>query len=174
MIYFVTFFFIFSGLIAVAVKDDIIPYVPKIMELITAALPSRETPTKKRITIDSSVFKCLTFLANAVKGYIINDINNILEPMFATGLTPSLTICLRELVANITELKHSISLGLLGMLYKILMNKPLRHPGMPRHLPSNVLSLGGMSETNDTASIVLALHTLGTFDFEGVYITTTT
>lgn len=136
------------------------------MELITAALPSRETPSKKRITIDSSVFKCLTFLARAVKSYIINDISNILEPMFATGLTPSLTICLRELAA-IPELKQSISLGLLGMLYKILMNKPLRHPGMPRHLPSNVLFLGSMSETTDTASIVLALHTLGTFDFEG-------
>lgn len=136
------------------------------MELITAALPSRETPTKKRITIDSSVFKCLTFLAHAVNSHIINDITNILEPMFSTGLTLSLTICLRELAANIPELKHSISLGLLGMLCKILMNKPLRHPGMPRHLPSNVL-LGGTSETTDTASIVLALHTLGTFDFEG-------
>lgn len=157
--------FITTGLIAVAVGDKIKPYVSKIMEVVKLALPNRETPSKKRIIIDSSVFKCINFLGHAVKSHITQEIQDILESMLATGLSPSLTICLRELAANIPELKQAISIGLLRMLSQILMNKPLRHPGMPRY--SNVLSLSGGSENHETSIIVLALHTLGTFDFEG-------
>lgn len=69
---------------------------------------------------------------------------------------------------RIPEHKDLISHGLLRMLSQILLNKPLRHQGMPHHITSNVLtSFGGAGESSDTQSIVLALHTLGTFDFEG-------
>nr|XP_022907797.1 target of rapamycin [Onthophagus taurus] len=154
--------FIAIGLIGVAVEDDIKPFIPKIMEVITVSLPNREAPMKKRLTMDASVFKCITFLAHAVKSYITKDIQNLLEQMFATGLTSSLTSCLKDLARDVPDLKSQISIGLLSMLYKILMSKPLRHPGMPRHLPQTA-SL----DVPDTSSIVLALHTLGTFDFEG-------
>lgn len=107
------------------------------------------------------------FLSHAVKDYIAVDIQNILEPMLSTGLTTPLTVCLRELAKNIPELKHPISLGLLKMLSQILLNKPLHHPGMPRHLAVNVLPFGAFSDSNDTTIMVLTLHTLGTFDFEG-------
>lgn len=160
--------FVTAGLIAVAVGEYIMPYVPRIMEVIKLALPNRDTPTKKRVTIDASVFKCITFLGHAVKSNIMPEIQDILEAMFATGLTRSLTICLRELASNIPELKQNISRGLLKMLSQILRNKPLQHPGMPKHVASmQLLSLANVHESHDTGSIVLALNTLGTFDFEG-------
>lgn len=150
-----------------AIEEDIDPYVDKIMELIKMALPRGDTIGKKRPIIDSCVFKCITFLGLALKTHDKMDIPNILEQMLATGLTPSLTICLRELAKRVPAHKDKISLGLLRMLSHILLNKPLIHPGMPRHLSGNIMSLSSSSEAHDTKIIVLALHTLGTFDFEG-------
>lgn len=55
------------------------------------------------------------------------------------------------------------------MLSHVLMNKQLRHPGMPAHLPVvgplSSTSVGG--EAQDISSIVLALRTLGSFNFDG-------
>ena len=44
-----------------------------------------------------------------------------------------------------------------------------RHPGTPKHLlsPSHKAFQPGNGDLPDTASIVLGLRTLGTFDFEG-------
>lgn len=159
--------FITIGLISVAIEDDIKPFVPKIIEVIKLALPSKETPSKKRSGLDPSVFLCITFLGHAVKEYIAKDIRDILESMLSTGLTPSLTICLRDLAMNIPELKKDISEGLLRMLSQILMHKPLRHPGMPRHVNMNVITITNLSDAQDVPSIVLALRTLGTFNFDG-------
>ncbi|XP_017768823.1 PREDICTED: target of rapamycin [Nicrophorus vespilloides] len=156
--------FITIGLIAVAVGDAIRPYFSKIMEAIRMSLPNRETPTKKRIAIDASVFKCISFLGYALTSSIHKDIQDILEQMFQTGLTSSLTVCLRELARLIPELKPQINVGLLKMLSHILMNKPLMHPGMPRQMNTPNL---GMGDSCDIPSTVLALHTLGNFDFEG-------
>ncbi|KAJ8979409.1 hypothetical protein NQ317_015841 [Molorchus minor] len=160
--------FITIGLIAVVVEEDIEPYVDKIMELVKMALPRGEVVGKKRPLIDSCVFKCITFLSLALKTHDQMDIPNILEQMLATGLTPSLTICLRELAKRVPAHKDKISLGLLRMLSQILLNKPLIHPGMPKHLSGNLISLSSSSsDAYDTHIIVLALHTLGTFNFEG-------
>lgn len=159
--------FITIGLIAVAMDEEIKPYVPKIMEVVKLALPNRETPNKKRVALDQSVFMCITFLGHAVKECIAKDVRDILEAMLSTGLTPSLTVCLRELAGNVPELKRDISEGLLRMLSQILMHKPLRHPGMPRHINTNVVTINNLSDTHDVTSIVLALRTLGTFNFDG-------
>lgn len=159
--------FITIGLIAVAVEEDVESYMDRVMEVIKLALPKGTDTAKKRITIDSSIFKCITFLGHALNDYRKLEIQVILEPILATGLTPALTICLRELAAKVPEYKTTISSGLLHMLSHILMNKPLRHPGMPHYIPSNVLPFAGGGDAYDTQIIVLALHTLGTFDFDG-------
>ncbi|CAG9773619.1 unnamed protein product [Ceutorhynchus assimilis] len=167
--------FITIGLIAVAVEEEIDPYVEKIMEVIKAALPKSDTPSKRRPVIDSCVFKCITYLALAIKKHDKMEIPQILDQMLATGLSQSLTICLRELAKKVPIHKDKISLGLLKILSFILLNKPLLHPGMPRNL-SNFGAMNLGIDINDTQLIVLALHTLakmldyfyaGTFDFEG-------
>jgi FKBP12-rapamycin complex-associated protein len=93
----------------------------------------------------------------------------LLEPMLATGLSSTLTTALRELAASIPTLKKEISDGLLRMLSLVLMNAPLRHSSLPRHMSHSPppLGPGAHPDPNDVASTVLALRTLGSFNFDG-------
>ncbi|XP_043266889.1 serine/threonine-protein kinase mTOR isoform X2 [Venturia canescens] len=157
--------FMTIGLIAVAVEDSIKPYLPKIMEVIKSSLPSKETPNKKRSTpLEPAVFICITLLGHAVKQTITSDVRDLLDPMLATGLSPILTTSLRELAHSVPSLKPDISQGLLRMLSQVLMHKPLRHPGAPWSATSPTTSL---PTEIDVPSTVLALRTLGTFNFDG-------
>ncbi|KAJ8676220.1 hypothetical protein QAD02_012006 [Eretmocerus hayati] len=153
------------GLIAVAVDDAIKPFLPKIMEVIKSSLPSKDTPNRKRSsTLEPAVFICITLLGHAVKQTITADVKDLLEPMLATGLSPILTMSLRELAHSVPSLKPDISQGLLRMLSQVLMYKPLRHPGAPRTVSSPV---SAPPTEIDVASTVLGLRTLGTFNFDG-------
>ncbi|KAL4707892.1 hypothetical protein ACJJTC_010327 [Scirpophaga incertulas] len=154
------------GLMAAAIENDIQIYIPKIMDVIKQALPGRDTLTKRRIWIDPSLFACITLLGSAVKDLVTTDIKDLLEAMFITGLSPSLTICLKELCQNLPALRKEISEGMLNMLSLVLRNKPFLHPGVPRSLEQQT-NMNIVIEPQDTASIVLALRTLGTFQFEG-------
>ncbi|XP_054269929.1 serine/threonine-protein kinase mTOR-like [Macrosteles quadrilineatus] len=150
------------GLIAVAVEKNIKPYLPKIMEIIRASLPTKDTPSKKRMSgLEPSVFVCITLLGHAVKTLIKSDVRDLLEPMLATGLSPALTTSLRELATSIPQLKPDISEGLLRMLSQVLMNKHTRSS----HTVTVSSSLS--AEPQEIASIVLALRTLGSFNFDG-------
>lgn len=155
------------GLMAAALENDIKNYIPRIMEVIKQALPVRDTLTKKRIWVDPSIFACITLLAGTVKDLVVNDIKELLDPMFATGLSPSLTICLRELSLSLPNLRREISEGLLNMLSIVLRNKPFLHPGVPHSLEQQMSNMSLVIEVQDSASVVLALRTLGTFHFEG-------
>lgn len=81
------------------------------MEQIKITLPRVESTLKKRTPIDSCVFKCITFLARALKSHDKMEIPQLLDQMLATGLTQSLTVCLRELAKRAPEHKEKISLG---------------------------------------------------------------
>lgn len=163
--------FVTLGFIAVAVEKSIMGdrFIEKIMEVIRASMPSKDTTKKKVTPIDPSVFKCITLLGYAVKNCISKDVKDILEPMFSTGLTPGLTICLRELANNIPNIKREISDLLLKMLSQVLLSKPQPQQGTPKHnLTASIaaLTVSGDSQ-QEVAVIVLALKTLGTFHFEG-------
>lgn len=82
---------------------------------------------------EPGVLICITLLGHAVPNLVKDDVRNLLEAMLATGLSPGLTTTLRELATSVPELKRDISEGLLKMLSQVLMHKPLRHPGTPRH-----------------------------------------
>ncbi|XP_012282445.1 serine/threonine-protein kinase mTOR isoform X2 [Orussus abietinus] len=157
------------GLIAVAVEDAIKPYLPKIMEVIKGSLPSKETPSKKRGSPpEPAVFICITLLGHAVKRTVASDVRDLLESMLATGLSAVLTTCLRELAHDVPSLKPDISQGLLRMLSHVLMNKPLRHPGAPWSASTAATGQIISQPTEvDVPSTVLALRTLGTFNFDG-------
>ncbi|CAG5108662.1 Similar to Mtor: Serine/threonine-protein kinase mTOR (Rattus norvegicus), partial [Cotesia congregata] len=158
--------FMTIGLIAVAIGDSIKPYLSKIMEVIKMSLPSKETPSKKRSApLEPAVFICITLLGFAVKSAISADIRDLLDSMLATGLSPILTTSLRELAQNVPSLKPDISQGLLRMLSQVLMHKPLRHPGAPWTATSPIITTP--NEPTDVPSTVLALRTLGTFNFDG-------
>ncbi|KAJ1521597.1 hypothetical protein ONE63_003248 [Megalurothrips usitatus] len=165
------------GLLAVAVEEDIKEYIPKIMEVIRASLPTKDTPSKKRFApLEPTVLVCISLIGEAVGSDLHNEIRDLLEPLWSTGLSATLDTCLRTLAVSVPQLKKEISEGLLRMLSQVLMHKQLRHPGMPRNMP---LSGGGLTSSSsvpynlsspegyDTQSIVLALRTLGSFNFDG-------
>ncbi|XP_059613044.1 serine/threonine-protein kinase Tor [Phlebotomus argentipes] len=161
------------GSISVAVEKDIEKFLPRIMKIVKVALPvAKEVTSKKKISFDSAVFVCITMLGHAVKGTITQDVKEMLDSMFATGLSPGLTICLRELAEDVPQLKPEITEGLLRMLSQVLMNKKSHQTatwGTPKHnIAAQFASLTVTPDAPapDSATIVLALKTLGTFDFE--------
>lgn len=155
--------FLTIGLIAIAIKGKIQPYLSKIMEVIRNSLPSRDTGSGKK-RLEPAIFGCVTLLAHAVNSVIKDDIKQLLPSMFASGLSPALTTALRELAKTIPQLKREISEGLLGMLSNIVMNTDLRHPGQPY----SILPTASVQPViYDVSSTVLALRTLGNFNFDG-------
>lgn len=163
--------FVTLGYIAVAVKDEIEPYLPSTFEIIKATLPSKDVHIKKKSTPDPSVFLCITLFGHAVKNeaLIIDYIKDLLEPMKSTGVSQALVVSFRELAEQVPRLRNIISDGLLNMLSQVLMSKPLSQLGTPKHnITAQFASLTATDTQLDTATIVLALKTLGTFNF-GVF-----
>ncbi|XP_041480411.1 serine/threonine-protein kinase mTOR-like [Lytechinus variegatus] len=164
------------GLLAVAVKGNITEHLSKILEIVRSSLPHKDIPHRKHksIIVDPAVFTCISMLARAVGPVIARDVKELLEPMLAVGLSPALTAALHDLAKQIPQLKKDIQDGLLKMLSLVLMHKPLRHPGTPRALLSPASQTGATLssvDSGDITSTVLALRTLGNFDFEGHSLT---
>ncbi|XP_060595349.1 serine/threonine-protein kinase mTOR-like [Ruditapes philippinarum] len=164
------------GLLAISVNQNISKYLSRIMEIVRLALPSKDTQTKKHknFVVDPSVFTCISMLAKAIGPGMRKDVHDLLESMLATGLSPALTAALRDLAAQIPQLKKEIQDGLLKNLSLVLMGRPLKHPGATRSpaTPSPASgSSGTVVEVQDVTSITLALKTLGSFDFEGHSLT---
>ncbi|MGH0128951.1 UNVERIFIED_CONTAM: hypothetical protein FKN15_057794 [Acipenser sinensis] len=163
------------GLLVVAVKTEIQPYLTRVLEIIKAALPPKDFAHKrqKSMQVDATVFTCISMLSRAMGPCIQQDIKELLEPMLTVGLSPALTAVLYDLSRQIPLLKKDIQDGLLKMLSLVLMHKPLRHPGMPKGLAHQLSSpsLTNIPEASDVGSITLALRTLGSFEFEGHSLT---
>lgn len=88
--------------------------------------------------------------------------------MLATGLSSALTTALRELASAIPSLKRDISDGLLRMLSIVLMNQPLRYGSLTRHSSHSPPPVS--QDSLDIDSTVLALRTLGSFNFDGRFL----
>ncbi|XP_030383558.1 serine/threonine-protein kinase Tor [Scaptodrosophila lebanonensis] len=159
-----TMAYITIGYLAVAVERDIEPHLKPIMSILKQALPAKDLASKRKTVVDPAVFASITLLAHAVKSDIAEDVQDILEQMFSTGLSPALTVCLRELAENVPQLKSAITEGLIGVLSQVLMNKPATIPYAATLQIAIDASL--MMQTADGPTIVLALKTLGTFNFE--------
>ncbi|KAK3104575.1 hypothetical protein FSP39_005244 [Pinctada imbricata] len=164
------------GLLSISVKDNIFKHLTRIMDVIRSSLPPKDLPAKKvkNFVVDPAVFTCISMLARAVGPSMIKDVRELLESMFATGLSPALTAALRDLATQIPQLKKDIQDGLLKNLSLILMGSKLKHPGAPKTSTSPLSPSGsvpGLTEQHDVTSITLALKTLGSFDFEGHSLT---
>ena len=151
------------GLICIAVEDDIQQYLPRIIEIIKVTLPLKDVPKKKNGN-ETPLFNCVTLLGIAMKECVANEIKELLDPMCATGLSPQLTTCFKELSHNVPSLKKEITDRLLNILSLILRKKP--YMSNSSDSPVVMLSTALLVEPHDAVKLVLALHTLGTFDFE--------
>lgn len=151
------------GLLVVAVETDIKQYLNSIIKIIKKSLPSKETP-KKRQGSDAPLFNCITLLGCSMKEEIACELQGLLESMCISGLSLHLTTCFKELSQSIPSLKKDITERLLNMLSIILRKKPYL---LTKN--SNV-NLALFVEPHAASKLVLALRTLGTFDFEWQHI----
>ena len=73
--------YITIGLLAVATGPDIHPYLKNVLLHIKQCLPSREASinSKKKVSIDPSVFACISMLARAVKQGIKHEVSSMLD-----------------------------------------------------------------------------------------------
>eukprot|EP01138_Halocafeteria_seosinensis_P014561 gb/GECG01014866.1/.p1 GENE.gb/GECG01014866.1/~~gb/GECG01014866.1/.p1 ORF type:complete len:3652 (+),score=422.49 gb/GECG01014866.1/:1-10956(+) len=131
--------FVAVGSVALAVKDyyplsSLRPQLDKIVSLIKEAL----TPKRNR-PFCTDALKCVAMLSDAVGPSLITYMHDLLEPMFAAGLTPELTHALKQLVSNIPPLLELIQERLLHEVSFILSGKPFPPPGQEfaSFLPSN-------------------------------------
>ncbi|XP_045451535.1 serine/threonine-protein kinase Tor-like [Melitaea cinxia] len=152
------------GLICVTMEDDIQQYLSRIIEIIKVTLPMKDL-SKKRNGTETPLLNCVTLLSIAMKENVANEIKELLDPICGTGLSPQLTTCFKELSQNLPSLKKEITDRLLHILSLILRKKPyiFNNTESPSML---MLSTALLVEPHDAVKLVLALHTLGTFDFE--------
>lgn len=160
--------FVTLGYIGVAVEEEIETYLPRIFDIVKSTLPVKDIQSKRKTMPDPSVFLCITLLGHAVRDEVLiaDYIKELLDAMKSTGLSPALTICFRELAETVPSLQGIISDGLLNMLSNALMSKNSPQLGTPKHnLTSQFTSISSVEMQQDVATIVLALKTLGSFNF---------
>lgn len=187
------------GYIALAVEGEIKRYLPAIMDAIRQTLPPKDPASsssasassassvvaaslsaaaslksRRVATMDASVFVCLTLLGHAVRSGITKDVIDILDSMMATGLSPALTICFRELAETVPHAKPKIADGLLQMLSAVLMpslasggiapagsktSSASSAAGTPKHnLSAHISSLAGFDSSSASAAAAAALQ----------------
>lgn len=97
--------------------------------------------------------------------------DSLLDPIFACGLSNSLTQALVDMAHYIPPIRATIQEKLLDMLSLVLCNKPFRPLGCPENrtppMPAFAKDFGSSFMDPSDDEITLALHTLGSFDFSG-------
>ena len=91
-----------------------------------------------------------------------DELEDILDVILSGQLRPTLVAALKEICLAVEKLRKPIQDGLLKILSVTLMHRPLQHPGAPVDP-----ALNGPPVIDDVFTTVLALRTLGNFDFEG-------
>ena len=66
--------------------------------------------------VDPTVFTCISMLAKAMGPALYKDVQELLDSMLATGLSPALTAALKDLAVKIPNLKKEIQVGQLAQL----------------------------------------------------------
>ena len=155
------------GKVALSVKGDIAPYLDNIIVFVREALSVK---ARNRALVDEGpVFKCISMLCAAVQQTLTKYMHALLDPMFACGLSQPLTEALDQLAHFVGPIKQQIQEKLLDLLSLVLSGRPYRPLGMPsdafQATPSFAKELNFSSTNQDDGEIVLALNTLGTFDF---------
>ena len=117
------------------------------------------------------MFECISMLSLAVGQTLSKYMESLLDPIFACGLSESLTQALVDMAHYIPPIRATIQEKLLDMLSIFLCGTPFRPLGCPENrlpaMPSFAKDFGTQLQEPSDAEIALALHTLGSFDFSG-------
>ncbi|KAL8971115.1 MAG: hypothetical protein Q9183_001211, partial [Haloplaca sp. 2 TL-2023] len=157
------------GKIAHAVTSAIAPYLDGIIVFVREALSVK---ARNRIGIDEApVFQCISMLAIAVGQTLTKYMGALMDPMFACGLSPSLTQALVDMAHYIPPIKPMIQDKLLDLLSIVLCGRPFKPLGCPENkmppVPAFAKDYNLSLVDHKDFEIALALDTLGSFDFRG-------
>lgn len=167
------------GLVAAAMGNRMKPYIEQILACVKEGLQSKG---KKNAMPEAPIFFCIGYLAMAVGPHLTKYMHELLDLMFACGLSTSLVQALARIVRSVQPLLRVVQNRLLDMLSKILIEQPYRPLGAPylavRPSASNGTSAVMAAATRDVnasvgtegrsvETITVALKTLGDFDFSG-------
>lgn len=181
--------FIAIGRLASGVKENLKPYVPRIMEAIRNCLPSKDQRKSRgssvhNVVAEPCVFECISLIAQALGPLIEPEIRSqdFLDQMTLSGLSPALASAFLELSIQIPQLRREIHNHLLHMLSIVLMQRPFKNPGLP---DSQTLPVASHTSPNNNNSrylvnnidyqqenlhnITLALKILAKFDFHSMF-----
>ncbi|KAI9352104.1 armadillo-type protein [Obelidium mucronatum] len=144
------------GEIAVVVGYSITPYLEVFLKIVKESL----TKSKSRSN-DSAVFQSIGNVAKAVGPALTKYMHEILDVLFALGLTESLCRLLSDLCLFIPPLRTTIQDRTLDLLSLILCGEKYQHLALVKKLPRDFFIV----ESRDSDIILLALNALGSFDF---------
>ncbi|KAF2235412.1 phosphatidylinositol 3-kinase tor2 [Viridothelium virens] len=161
--------FIAIGKIASAVGSQIAPYLDGILVYIRTGLSDK---ARNKNTQEAPIFECISMISIAVGQTLSKYMEAILDPIFACGLSDSLTQALVDMAHYIPPVKSLIQQKLLDLLSQVLCGRPFVSLGSPTHTGSlPPIFTRDQKDPQDLkqreAEIALALHTLGSFDFSG-------
>jgi FKBP12-rapamycin complex-associated protein len=157
------------GKVASAVGSSIAPYLEGILGYIKEGLAMK---ARNKNIDESPIFLCLSMISIAVGQALSKHMMSLLDPVFACGLSDSLTQALVDMAHYIPPAKAIIQEKLLDLLSRVLAGRPFMPLGAPYH--SSALPQiwtrdhkDSLQIQNKESEIALALHTLGSFDFSG-------
>ena len=124
-------------------------------------------------TDEAPVFQCISMLSIAVGQTLSKYMEALLDPMFACGLSESLTQALVDMAHYIHPIKSMIQEKLLDLLSLVLDGRPFKPLGCPENklpaIPAFAKDFNLQVSEHKDSEIALALRTLGSFDFAGLF-----
>ncbi|GJN89148.1 hypothetical protein Rhopal_002122-T1 [Rhodotorula paludigena] len=153
------------GHVAMQVKSAMAPYLDPILASIKEGLMQRG---KKGAPSEESIFQCIGMLAQSVGQALTKHMHELLDLMFAYGLSPALEHALTQLGKDIPPLLPEIQERVLNLVSIILAGEPFVQAGAPRRYQRRDRRVH-LPEERDETQIILALEVLGTFNFKGVF-----
>ncbi|KAI7861526.1 armadillo-type protein [Spinellus fusiger] len=159
--------FITIGQVALQVKSNMGPYLDATLICVKETLSVKG---RQRKEVETATFTCISMLATAVGQVLTKYVYDMLDLMFNCGLSESLVSALSNIADRIHPLSGVIQARLLNVISITLSGQPYKQPGAPfnRNIIQTVerpLREGSVADTKDNDIIVLALKTLGSFDF---------
>ncbi|KAF2425315.1 FAT-domain-containing protein [Tothia fuscella] len=157
------------GKVASAVGSSIAPYLEGILAQIKDGLALK---VRNKNIDEAPIFSCLSMISIAVGQALSKHMQSLLDPIFACGLSDSLTQALVDMAFYVPSAKATIQDKLLDLLSRVLAGRNFAHLGAPQHglAPVQIWTRDKTEPSQvpaKEAEIALALHTLGSFDFFG-------
>ncbi|KAG0200191.1 phosphatidylinositol kinase- protein kinase tor1 [Mortierella sp. GBA30] len=157
--------FLAIGKLAIVAKQDMANYLDRIMPCIKDGLRAK---SKNRMATDAPIFSCISMLARAMGPALRFHLVELLDLMLATGLSEGLCQTLTDLSTYIPHSLPEIQDRLLDMISVMLSGQLYRAPGAPQpRKGSPTRNSAYIAQTRQVEATILALKTLGSFNFSG-------